>query len=211
MKPEWRDVLDVLKGGLQMHIMRAHIALILAAFGLAGAFAAGMVAFAMSDRFEAKGTMMLAVQPAVPVAARFDGIGPKLMGDLLSRDTLTGVIERHNLYASERARQPMEEVAHRMRRDITLQYNSNGVFQVSFFAPDRGKAQQVVRDLMAQISQSKEPGSRSLLQVIDPPGPAQRAVSPERITVAVIIGLGGGTLLGAIASLLRRRSLSHPT
>jgi hypothetical protein len=145
MKPGWRDIADVLAGGLQMHVRRAHPAVIAAAVGIIGACVAGVVAINTADRFVSKGTMN--VQRAA--TAKPDDVMPRLAREAFNRNTLTGIIEKYDLYRSERAQATAEDVIHHMSGDIGIQLVSPSVFQVSFASSDGRTAQHVAQELMS--------------------------------------------------------------
>jgi hypothetical protein len=211
-KPAWRDVVDVLNGGLQMRLRRAHPAITVAAFSIAGALGAGAIAFSTADRFASAGTMTM--RPGGPStaaeAARLEDVMPRLARAAFSRDTLMGIIEKHNLYPSERAQSSTEDVVNRMRGDIGIQLISRSVVEVSFASADARQVQQVTDDLMRQLVRSNlYEGAGSVVQLIDPPDEPQVSVRPRRVTVAGLGGLGGGALIGTLIGLLRRR-VSQP-
>ena len=207
MKPGWRDIADVLAGGLQMHVRRAHPAVIAATVGIIGACAAGVVAVSMADRFISTGTMN--VRPAGPSTepgtAKPD-VMPRLAQDAFSHKTLAGIIEKYDLYASERAQASPEAVIDHMRGDIGVQLVSPSVFQVSFASSDGRKAQQVAHELMAQLVRSNMEVSGSVVQVLDVPDEGQVSINSRRVTLAGVGGFGGGALLGTVIGFLRRRS-----
>jgi uncharacterized protein involved in exopolysaccharide biosynthesis len=81
---------------------------------------------------------------------------------ILSRSTLTNIINTHGLYARDRARLPMEDVVENMRKkDVRISsvvnFNSgqNGrqvpAFQISFSYEDRIKAHKVCQDLVGRF------------------------------------------------------------
>lgn len=81
---------------------------------------------------------------------------------ILSRVTLTNLIQTHNLYPSERRRRPMEDVIEQMRKEIrvsgvqsmTRQMGQSmsmvSAFQVSFSYSDRILAQRITADLVSR-------------------------------------------------------------
>ncbi len=81
---------------------------------------------------------------------------------ILSRSTLTNIINTHGLYARDRARLPMEDVVENMRkRDVRISsvvnFNSGQggrqvpAFQISFSYEDRIKAHKVCQDLVGRF------------------------------------------------------------
>lgn len=123
MKPGWWDIGDVLRGGLQMHLRRAHPAVIAAAVGIVGACVAGGVAVRTADRFVSRGTVNVrrAGLLTEPRTAEPEDVMPRLARDAFDRNTLTGIIEKYDLYRTERAQSSVEDVIHQMRGDIGIQ------------------------------------------------------------------------------------------
>jgi protein tyrosine kinase modulator len=87
--------------------------------------------------------------------------------DILSRGSLTELIQRPalDLYKSDRARKPMEDVIDQMRKSIKLTIldtpNTQGrrvasAFQISFSYTDRYKAQAVVRELVGKFTEQNQ-------------------------------------------------------
>ena len=207
-KPRWRDIVDVLNGGLQMRLRRAHPALLVAVFGIVGGLGAGATAFRTADRFASISTMT--VRPGRPSTAfetaRLEDLMPRLARAAFSRDILTGIIERHHLYRSERAQSSVESVVNQMRGDIGIQLISHSVAQVSFTSADARQAQQVARDLVSELIRANlYERSASVVELIDPPDEPRVSVSLRRVAAAGLDGLGGGALIGTLIVLLRRR------
>ncbi len=77
---------------------------------------------------------------------------------ILSRNTLTNIIQTYDLYRKERTREPMEDIIEQMRKDIivgSLQRlgggGNNAAFVVGFSYENRYTAQKVTRDLMTRF------------------------------------------------------------
>jgi dienelactone hydrolase len=132
-----------------MQVRRVNPAVIAAAVGIIGACVAGVVAINTADRFVSKGTMN--VRRAA--TAKPDDVMPRLAREAFNRNTLTGIIEKYDLYRSERAQATAEDVIHHMRGDIGIQLVSPNVFQVSFASSDGRTAQQVGTGRAAGVHQ----------------------------------------------------------
>jgi hypothetical protein len=206
INPGWLDVVDVLKGGLQMHLRRVHPAVIAAAVGLVGAVVAGVAAANTADRFVSRGTMDVRGSTAEDVA-------PRLTRDAFNRNALTGIIERYDLYRGERARSSADDVVEQMRGDIGIQLVSPSVIQVSFASSDRRNTQQVAGELMSQLIRSHfeaaSAGSNVQLKIDLTAATPQRSINRRRVTLAGVGGFGGGALIGTLIAFLRRR-VSQP-
>ena len=202
----WRDIVDVLSGGLQMRLRYLRPSLAVAALGIVGAIGAGGIAFATASRFASTGTMTVrpAASSTASRAARLEDLMPGLASAAFSRDVLMGIIQQHHLYSS--ARSSTEDLVNRMRGDIRIQLISRSVVQVSFASTQARQAQPVANELMSQLVRANlEAGRGSIVQVIDPPDEPRVFVSPRRVAVAGFGGLGGGALIGVLIGLLRRR------
>jgi hypothetical protein len=205
-QPGWRNIVDVLIGGLQMRLRYSHPGLIVAALGIVGALGAGLIAFVTASRFASTGTMNVrpAASPTAPGSARLEDLMPGLARVAFSRDVLMGIIQQHHLYSS--ARSSTEDLVDRMRGDIRIQLISRSVVQVSFASTEARQAQQVVGELMSQLVRANlEAGRGAIVQVTDLPDEPRVSVSPQRVAVASFGGLGGGALIGVLIGLLRRR------
>jgi len=207
-KPRWSDILDVLNGGLQMRVRRTHPALTMAAFGILGALGAGATAFSTADRFASTGTVT--VRPWGPSTTtsettRLDDAIPRLTRAAFSRDNLMGIIERYDLYRSERAQSSVDSLINRMRGDIGIQLISQRLVQVSFTSAEARQSQQVARDLVSELVEANLHETVGVVQVIDLPDESVVSVSPRRVAAASLGGLVGGALIGTLIALVLRR------
>ena len=206
--PGWRDVVDVLNGGVQMRLRRAPATLVIAVLGIAGALGAGAIAYHVASRFESTGTMQ--VRRAVPPSAADDaGLAASMSAlarDAFSRDFLTGVIQKHALYPGDRARSSTDDLVNRVRGDIGIELVSPNVVRVSFASADARQARPVANDLISQlVTANMQSGRGSIVQVIDPADEPQASVRPRHVAMASLGGLSGGALIGAVLGWLPRR------
>lgn len=155
----WHDVFDILRGGLIMRITRSEIALVTLGAGVFGAVLGGIVGWRLPPQFKSSGVIhvqMWSPSPSLAAAAV-----EQLASKAFSSEKLKSLIEQYDLYPEDQAKQPVEDIIQRMRRDIHVQSLSGTTFQVSFTYPNREKAQQVTLRLMehldeAEISQSDD-------------------------------------------------------
>jgi uncharacterized protein involved in exopolysaccharide biosynthesis len=131
--------------------------------------AATVIAFLWPDTFVSQGTIRV-VPPQVPEAYVPSNLNSDLQGRLnsmiqgiLNKDTLTEIINQHDLYKKERSRLPLDDVVESMRQhDIHIgavqsfaQVNGNkqavAAFQVGFSYYQRYTAQKVAQDLINRI------------------------------------------------------------
>jgi uncharacterized protein involved in exopolysaccharide biosynthesis len=208
-RPGWRDIADVLNGGLQMRLRYLHPAVTVAALGIAGAILSGAIAFNTTGRFASTGTLNVrpAGSPTASNGARVeDDVMPGLARVAFSRDALMAIIQQHGLYRSVRS--SPDDLVDRMRGDIRIQLVSPSVVRVSFASTEARQTQQVAGELMSRlVSANLEAGRGSTVQLIDPPAEPRASVSPRPIVMASVGGLGGGALIGMVIGLLRRRRI----
>jgi hypothetical protein len=203
----WRDVFDILRGAILMHLKLPSSGKIVAALAATGLVVAAVVGFRMPDRF---------VSTAVMGFSTGDRILDRLnqaQQSVLSRNSLSQIVIREDLYKQERAALPLEEIIQNMRnRAIRIRkvtpvndpQNIGVTFTVTFEYPDRYKAQAVTHDLTAALAEQIKSTSGSPLTLLDPPSLPQGPSSPNR---AAIIGVGfaAGMVLGLIVLGIRRR------
>jgi LPS O-antigen subunit length determinant protein (WzzB/FepE family) len=115
------------------------------------------------------------------------------------------IMERHDLYRSERAQSGAERLINRMRGDIGIQLISHRVVQVSFTSAETRQAQQVARDLVSELVEANLHEGVGVVQVIDPPDELVVSVRPRRVAAAGLGGLVGGALIGTLIALVLRR------
>jgi uncharacterized protein involved in exopolysaccharide biosynthesis len=189
-----------------------------AAIGAVAAIAAGLFSFATPPRYVSTSTLRV-----IPQDATLSGAQERLSGletEILSRGSLSELIQRPalDLYRSERARQPLDEVIEQMRRDIRVQriYTTPATFIVSFEHADPLKSRAVVRELVARFTERNVGIEQNLghrdstaadvihVAVVKPPSEAEAASSPDRLRI-IGIGFAAGLPLGLAIAFLRRR------
>ena len=139
----------------------------LAGPALAGLVIAVVVAFLWPDTYVSSAVIRI-VPPQVPsslvptnVTTRMTDRINSMAQTILSRGTLTSIIETYGLYARERSSLPMEDIIEKMRRDIkigdvrSIRPGRGGnltAFQVSFAYENRYLAQKVTSDLVSRFT-----------------------------------------------------------
>ncbi len=133
---------------------------------LAGLVIAVVVAFLWPDTYVSTAVIRV-VPPQVPEAfipanltsqmsQRINSMGQQI----LSRSTLSSIIETYGLYPRQRERLPLEDVIEKMRRDITIgsvqniqpaRGNALTAFQVEFAYENRYLAQKVTSDIVTRF------------------------------------------------------------
>ena len=199
------------------------------AFGLAGALLCAALSFiALPDRYTSVAVLRLTKsvlpgdsQPATDNAEEFV---KNLIQDALARKPLADIINNRGLYPRERARNPMEDVVDRMRRDVSFErIGDSNSFHVSFRYSDaehaRRTEQDVINMLMSANVIMRRASSRPCpdltgangclpdrgynMEVLDPASLPKRPSSPNRFLIAAT-GLAGGLLLGALTAIVVR-------
>lgn len=145
-----------------------------------------------------------------------------LMQDTLSRTSLAGVIEKQGLYPRERAKEPMEDVIDRMRRDVRFdRLGHSSAFHVAFRYTDAEQARRTEQELIDKLMAANvtlrradlnDPNHRLAynLEVLDPASLPKRPSGPNRLLITAM-GLSGGLLLGVVAATVARtRATTDP-
>jgi hypothetical protein len=169
-------------------------------FAAAGMALGIMIAFLIPDEF---------VSTAVLRSA--NGVQSRSAVErLLSDDYLAAIVRRHDLFPREVRSGGMSGATRKMRESIRVQTvlpqrlsGPNDAFVISFQYPDRWKAQQVTRDLVAGLMGVAQPPT----EVLDPANLPQAPIFPNRPVIAMF-GTVTGILLGLAASKFRRPSLA---
>ncbi len=200
VNPDWRTSLDILKSALEMQMKTSNFGKILLAAGIAGAFVAAGVSFAIPKQY--------ASQTVLKVAAKEDRSDTgaavlSLAQQTLSQNSLLSVINLERLYRQERARMPIGDVLDTMRKSIRITAIAQSAFAIQYTHDDPYKAQRVTQDLAASFIRENELGSAKVdLQILDAASLPQRPVSASRWRITVV-GFAAGLILAAIVALLR--------
>jgi capsular polysaccharide biosynthesis protein len=203
--PRWSDVLDITRGALEMHMKTWTFPKLAIACGLAGAIVAAAVAIRMPDRYISQAVLRVASKDE-KAAGDFR---EEVLLRTLSRGTLAELIQRGNLYSSDRRRLPLEDLVRRMQQSIsirTIQYSpgSPGAFIIQFDYANPAQAQSTINDLVAKlIDTNLRSASATTLEVIDPPSLDPSPVAPNRLTI-VVLGIALGLLLAALTTAALR-------
>ena len=145
-----------------LQILRRNVAWLLAPT-LAGLTIAVVIAFFWPDTYVSLASIRV-VPPQVPerlvptnvnmqMAERVNSMAQTI----LSRNTLTNIIQTYDLYRKERNKMPMEDVIEMMRKDVKIgsltevNRGRNAAFVVEFSYENRYVAQKVTRDLMTRF------------------------------------------------------------
>ncbi|MBI5083561.1 MAG: hypothetical protein HZB13_03055 [Acidobacteria bacterium] len=190
-----------------MQLARPGFWMLVAVLALAGGFAGGVAAWTMPERYMAVG--IAGIRDGAAGNRGFTDRIQRSFQAALRSEALQEIIERHDLYRTERNRQPLEQVISRMKRDIWIAAASprRAAFSISFTCPDRAKARAVTQDLLeltvAEDGKLQPGGTAARLEVWENPGLPEAPISPNR-TVVLSAGLLGGAILGVVIGGIRR-------
>lgn len=190
--PGWAVVWDVWKGALTMQIQYGRTVSTLAAFsgvGLALAIGASML---IPDIYVSEAAIR---SSATPMSL------PQSLREVLSRPRLAALIEKHQLYASERASLPIEDIIEKMKKNVHAnpigKDPAKRAFAVGFAYEDGAVARSVTSDLVAALTQA---GDYSVLDSASNPSP----IYPNR-PIFAFTGWLAGALLGVVWAAVKRR------
>jgi polysaccharide chain length determinant protein (PEP-CTERM system associated) len=121
-----------------------------------------VVAWNLPNRYRSE-TVILVVPQKVPEsyvrATVTTEIGDRLRSireQILTRTRLELIIRDLDLYRSERARMPMEDVVERMRRDVVVEIVKGETFRVAYISDDPRKAMGVAERLASEFTNENE-------------------------------------------------------
>jgi len=205
-EPRVRDVVDVAWGAMKMQMTAWGSARIVLGCALAGVAVAVAISFVAPKKYLSQ--TLISVE--TPDRQAIDKYLAGLVKDGLSPEFVTSIIERENLYPSERARMPLSDAVDLMRKNILIRA-VNGKqpsgFVVEFVYPDPRVAQRVDKELVSQlmalnlgtaIANSSDPARpRVTFRVDHAADLPQRPVFPKRSLFGV-----GGLFAGLVSGLI---------
>lgn len=225
--PLTRDAFDILLGALKMQMATWSFVRIVVATALVGILAAVGFTFTLPSRYASKSVIL--VGPGRHASGRpIDSVGPDnvrallvspAMVDTLSTDSLASLIQKYNMYQSERARMPLQAVTNQMRRDITVRLlrpslsSKAGGLAIEFSYDDPHVAQNVDQDLVSRWVLADLVQRRDLAAAGNPPHPTVfrilRATLPQKPTFPNRKVFGAGGLLAGLAVGLTLAALAR--
>ena len=213
--PGGRDLWDILRGALLMHMRMTGLSFwkILASGALAGVLAAGVWSAKHPDRYVSTAVLRMSLAPSPPPADPQWTAMLHLMEmqrAVLSRTSLSSIIQQQNLYPDERDQLPMEDVVLLMRnRDLRIQPTSaagESAFSVEFAYRNPAAAQATVSAVVSSLIDENLHASRRAddsftIMVLDPASLPSQPTGPNRLRM-VGNGLGAGLLLGLVCGAI---------
>ena len=218
--PTWRDAIDVGLGALEMHMNAWSFPKLAIVCGLAGAILAAAMAVRMPDNYISEAVLRVSGDEQ---STQF--FSDRVVQPALSRTSLSELIQKNDLYPTDRRRMPLEDVIERMRHDIRITVASsatadpkNFAFVVQYVYRDPVRAQRTTSELVSKMmeanlvagmraNQAKSNAERrstgTTLQTFDPPSLPQRPTSPNRFLITAL-GVGAGLALAVLAAVAMR-------
>ncbi len=223
-KPRAGDVFDVFWGAFKMHMKTWRMSRITIVCSLAGMLAAVAMSFTRPPLYRSR--TLISAGTGDPQVIRNEIVERTRL--LWDRPFLVEIIQKENLYPSERARMPLNDVVDLMKKNIEISvlqrkdHKLGSAFVLDFFYPDPHVAQQVDEDLTSRLVavldlnaliKSLSAGSRprEIYVVKDVADLPQRPFYPQRGkfgAFGLLVGLVGGLVLAAIAGWRRRLTVS---
>ena len=205
IRPRWTDVLDILKGGISMRILRWNSLRIATLFALAGGFAAIVVSFAMPARLWRSGVTFVY---QTPDTGHYADHTATFVRTALNKDYLERIIRTYNLYPEERQQASMAGAIKRAERATQAEILRTGEFRLSFAYPDAVIAQRVTNNMAMQFVEAnfRNPElatGRARVAITQPAQPGVRE-KPNRRPFA-LTGAVCGIAIGVLAAWFRRR------
>jgi hypothetical protein len=209
--PGGRDVWDILRGALLMHLRMTGLSFgkILAACALAGIVVAGIWSSTLRDRYVSTAVMRMNVAPvSSPADPRWAVMHHLLIMEqaVLSRSSLSSIIQQESLYPDERKKLPLEDIVLLMRnRDLRIQPTisaGQSAFTVEFTGENPTAAQATVNAIVKALVEENLHMStggldRARVELLAPASLPSQPTGPNRLRV-IGNGLGAGLLLGLL-------------
>lgn len=199
----WREFVDICKGAVTMQIRSGGAWRFAAACGAAGLLVAGVVALRAPNQYSSTAVLRMA---AGDRDERVDRLN-RAERDILSRKSLSGMIQKYDLYPNERKKAPLEDIVQDMRnRHVQIRMLNfpktdapARAFTISFESDDPGKALDVTTDLTDRFIAAMK--DTAPLELLDPANRPLYASRPNRLvmlTVGLVLGLVTGLVLVGI-------------
>jgi hypothetical protein len=204
------DVWDVLWGALTMRMTRSNLVGMTAGLAVLGGLIAGVATLGSFAGYTSTGTLRAQLADKDPATAAV--AVQRAIQATVSRGSLAELIQQPelDLYREERAKEPLEDIIMRMRRDIAIQDRAAGAgraeMKVSFRYADAALAQRTNAALMDRLR--SEMVAQVPVEVIEAAGPAQSILTGKRwqiVAIGMLAGLGLGIAFSAAWSLVRNR------
>ena len=202
-KPRGRDVWDAVQGAMAMQLKTGGFVKLVVGFALAGALVAGVWSAMLPKRYVSMSVLRMPEENPLEFQHRLQ----TAQQSALSRKSLSEIIQRENLYAEERKKEPLEDLIQRMRnRDIRITAWPGGDrnrVMVSVSNPDPRAAQRTTRDIVNALV-----AEAPVIEVTDPPMEPRSPNQPNPRKAAangLLAGLAVGLVCAAVWAIVQRR------
>jgi uncharacterized protein involved in exopolysaccharide biosynthesis len=225
--PTWRNAVDVGWGALEMHMNTWHFPKRAVGFALTGAILGAALAIHMPDKYVSEAVIRVSGD-----AQSSQFFRDRVVQRALSRNSLSELIQKNDLYATDRRRMPLEDVIKRMRHDIAITAANSGTadpgdfgFVMRYAYPDPVRAQRTTDELASTMVKAnlvevmsanraesnlehRTTGSR--LQILGPASLPRGSAQPNRFLITAL-GVGAGLAMAVLAAVAKRvhRAAAH--
>lgn len=177
MQPSWRTLFDVLGGALKMQTKTWTHWKIVPLFAIAGVVVAAVYSLTMPNHYRSTAVIKLA-DPARQIET------------VLSRGGLTQLINEENLYQSERAHIPIEDVIQTMKENIAITSAGRDTLAISFTSESAVQATRMTERLAYEFNDAN---TWALLDA-----PSLPVLSNPRRSRIVVMGAIVGFIVGVL-------------
>src|SRR3982750_4568846 len=167
---DFEDYIDILRRNLRWLIAPAFAGLVIAT----------VVAYSKQDTYISSGSIRVVPQQITPEVVKSlttQDMSDRINGmaqNILSRNTLTSIINNFGLYKKELKSEPMEDVLDLMRHSIPIRPTEGiaasgkvmSAMQISFIYPDKYLAQKVCADLVSRFIDASSQGMNESTQAV---------------------------------------------
>jgi hypothetical protein len=188
------EIFDLLKGAIRMQLSLPTFPKLALMLSITGLLVGLAISFVVDPRFVSVAAMSLGdslVQYAPStVRPNLGEYFAQMKTEILSRTSLSSIIQdpRLELYMSERATTPLEDVIEKMRQDLQITVETPGSnylpFRVTFTYSDRLKAQQTVQALITKFMDSNL--VRQLIPLHGTPRPTNDQIDRMEARIAAL-------------------------
>jgi len=182
---------DIFKGALLMRTQKAATLKMMLIFGLAGLLMAWGISSRIADQYLSESLLQ---------ASSLDR--PTLdqsIGQILGRQNLVNLIEKHGLFAPERCCLPLEDLVEMTKKNVSITLKDSNI-AVGFKSTDPLIAQRVTSDLATMLTTAQTPGQITILDNAS----SSMAFYPNRLNLA-LTGLLAGMLIGGAWAFVKAR------
>lgn len=216
--PTWRNTVDVGWGALEMHMSSWRFPKLAVVCAAAGAILAAAVAIRMPDRYISEAVIHMTGD-----AESIHFFPVRVIQPALNRKWLGELIQKNDLYATDRRHAPLENVIERMRQDINITIRgahsgaadpADTAFVVRYVYRDPVLAQRTANELVSRLietnlvqgmgaNQAELRSTGARIEMVSPANLPRRPVQPKRFLM-MVLGASAGLTLAALTAMAVR-------